>query len=215
MASLRHGRTGDGGTEPGLCVEPQSSTAWNRQRALTKALIEEIAGSANLNRAYARVKANKGAADVDGMSVSELLPWIKVNRDRLIVSLIDGSYQPTTVHGVEIPKPGGGVRKLGIPIPDQVSGTVDRLVQQAIAQVLEAILDPAFSPSSFGFRPGRSAHHALAQAQRYVAGVRQIVVDIDLEKFLRPGQLRRADGPPRLAHWRQTPPGYYPSLSAS
>ena len=117
MASLRHGRTGDGGTEPGLRVEPQSSTARNRQRALTTALMEEIAGSANLNRADKRVKANKGAAGVDGMSVSDLLPWIKVNRDRLIVSLIDGSYQPTTVRGVEIPKPGGGVRQLGIPTP--------------------------------------------------------------------------------------------------
>ena len=116
MASLRHDRTGDGGTEPGLGVEPQSSTARNRQRTLTTSLMEEIAGSANLNRAYARVKANKGAAGVDGMSVTELLSWIKVNRDRLIVSLIDGSYQPTTVRGAEIPKPGGGVRQLGIPI---------------------------------------------------------------------------------------------------
>ncbi len=177
MASSRHDRTGDGGTGPGLHVEPQSSTARNRQRTLTKALMEEIAGSANLNRAYARVKANKGAAGVDGMSVTELLPWIKVHRDRLIVSLIDGSYQPTTVRGVEIPKPGGGVRQLGIPT------VVDRLVQQAIAQVLEPILDPTFSTSSFGFRPGRSAHHALAQAQQYVADGRRIVVDIDLEKF--------------------------------
>lgn len=141
------------------------------------ALMEEIAGSANLNQAWKRVKANKGAAGVDGMSVTELLPWIRANRDRLIASLLDGSYQPNTVRGVEIPKPGGGVRQLGIPT------VVDRLVQQAILQILEPILDPTFSGSSFGFRPGRSAHDALAQAQRYVADGRGIVVDIDLEKF--------------------------------
>jgi RNA-directed DNA polymerase len=139
--------------------------------------MEEVASSTNLNQAYKRVKANKGAAGVDGMSVSDLLPWIKLNRERLIASLLDGSYQPTTVRGVEIPKPGGGSRQLGIPT------VVDRLVQQAILQVLEPIFDPTFSGSSFGFRTGRSAHHALAQAQTYVADGRYIVVDLDLEKF--------------------------------
>ncbi|MBV8398578.1 MAG: group II intron reverse transcriptase/maturase [Acetobacteraceae bacterium] len=139
--------------------------------------MEEVARSANINQAYKRVKANKGAAGVDAMSIAELLPWIRENRDRLIVSLLDGSYQPQTVRGVEIPKPGGGKRQLGIPT------VVDRLVQQAILQVLEPILDPAFSASSFGFRPGKSAHQALAQAQSYVADGREIVVDLDLEKF--------------------------------
>jgi RNA-directed DNA polymerase len=114
---------------------------------------------------------------VDAMSIAELLPWIRENREKLIVSLLDGSYQPKTVRGVEIPKPGGGNRQLGIPT------VVDRLVQQAILQVLEPILDPTFSPSSFGFRPGKSAHQALAQAQIYVADGREIVVDMDLEKF--------------------------------
>lgn len=176
-AALRHGAIGDGGTRSGAHEESQASTARTQQRALTRHLMEEVASSANLNQAYKRVKANKGAAGVDGMTVSELLSWIKLNRERLIASLLDGSYQPTTVRGVEIPKPGGGKRQLGIPT------VVDRLVQQAILQVLEPIFDPTFSGSSFGFRTGRSAHHALAQAQTYVADGRTIVVDLDLEKF--------------------------------
>lgn len=130
QASLRHGATGDGGTGTGAFEEPQASTAWERQRASTQQLMERVVSSANLNLAYKRVKANKGSAGVDGMSVGELLSWIKVNREGLIASLLDGSYQPQTVRGVEIPKPGGGVRQLGIPT------VVDRLVQQAIAQVL-------------------------------------------------------------------------------
>lgn len=176
-ASLRHGVTGARGTGAGSCGASQASTAWEQQRALTRYLMEEVASSANLNQAYQRVKANQGAAGVDGMSVAELLAWIRANRERLIASLLDGSYRPQTVRGVQIPKPGGGVRQLGIPT------VVDRLVQQAILQVLEPILDPTFSASSFGFRPGRSAHQALAQAQKYVADGRDIVVDLDLEKF--------------------------------
>jgi RNA-directed DNA polymerase len=177
QASLRHGATGDGGTRSGAFEEPQASAAWERQRASTQHLMEQVVGSANLNLAYKRVKANKGAAGVDGMSVGDLLAWIKVNRERLIASLCDGSYQPQTVRGVEIPKPGGGMRQLGIPT------VVDRLVQQAILQVLEPLLDPTFSSSSFGFRPGKSAHQALAQAREYVADGYSIVVDLDLEKF--------------------------------
>ena len=139
--------------------------------------MEKIAGSANLNQAYKRVKANQGAPGVDGMTVTDLRPWIAANREALIASLLDGSYQPQPVRGVEIPKPGGGKRQLGIPT------VVDRLVQQAILQVLEPLLDPSFSASSFGFRPGRGAHDALHQAREYVADGREIVVDLDLEKF--------------------------------
>ena len=176
-AALRHGAIGEGGTGPDADEERQASAAWPQERALTRHLMEEVTGSANLNRAYRRVKANDGAAGVDGMDVSELRAWIADNRERLIASLLDGSYRPQPVRGVQIPKPGGGMRQLGIPT------VVDRLVQQAIAQVLEPRLDPTFSGSSFGFRPGRGAHDALRQARGYVADGYEVVVDLDLEKF--------------------------------
>ena len=115
-AFLRHSVISDGGTGTDAFVEPQAPAAWARQRASTQHLMEEVAGSANLNRAYKRVKANKGAAGVDDMTVADLRAWIAVHREGLIASLLDGSYQPKTVRGVEIPKPGGGVRQLGIPI---------------------------------------------------------------------------------------------------
>jgi RNA-directed DNA polymerase len=175
--SLRHDAGSEGGTQPSAIEEPQTLTAYDQARALTKHLMEEVIDRQNLNRAYRRVKANKGAPGVDGMTIRELRDWLAQHKQKLIVSLLDGSYQPQAVRGVEIPKPGGGVRQLGIPT------VVDRLVQQAILQVLEPILDPTFSASSFGFRVGRGAHDALAQASRYVAEGRTIVVDMDLEKF--------------------------------
>jgi RNA-directed DNA polymerase len=177
-ASLRHGVTGKGGTCAGTNEEPQAPAAWTGALALTRNVMEEVAASANLNQAYKRVKANKGAPGVDGMTVADLRGWIAVNREGLIASLLDGSYRPQSVKGVEIPKPDGkGVRQLGIPT------VVDRLVQQAILQVLEPLLDPSFSGSSFGFRPGRGAHDALRQAREFVTDGRNIVVDIDLERF--------------------------------
>jgi RNA-directed DNA polymerase len=140
--------------------------------------MEQVCKPTNLNRAYARVKANKGAPGTDGMTVGELAGWIRQHGQALIASLLDGSYQPQPVRGVQIPKAGGtGMRQLGIPT------VVDRLVQQAMLQVLEPICDPHFSESSYGFRPGRSAHDALRTAKEFVAGGRSIVVDIDLEKF--------------------------------
>ncbi len=178
MATMRHGAIGPGGSGAGAHEEQQADTAWQRQRALTRGLMEKIASSANLNQAYKRVKANRGAPGVDGMTVDALRPWIAANKDALITALLDGSYQPQPVRGVEIPKPGGGKRQLGIPT------VADRLVQQAILQVLEPLLDPGFSVSSFGFRPGRGAHDALRRAREYVAGGHDIVVDLDLEKFL-------------------------------
>jgi RNA-directed DNA polymerase len=139
--------------------------------------MERVVDPANMNEAYLRVKSNKGAAGIDGMTVEELRKWIHANKERLLASLLDGSYKPEAVRGVQIPKPAGGVRQLGIPT------VVDRMVQQAMAQVLEPMLDPLFSESSFGFRPGRGAHDALRQAARYVQDGRVYVVDIDLEKF--------------------------------
>ena len=175
--SLRPDQDGEARSRSVRPEEPQASAASDPARALSVSLMEEVTERDNLNRAYFRVLANKGAAGVDGMSVHDLKAWIAQHKDELIASLLDGSYQPQAVRGVEIPKPSGGVRQLGIPT------VVDRLVQQAILQVLEKILDPTFSPSSFGFRPGRGAHDALAQASRYVAEGRPIVVDLDLEKF--------------------------------
>jgi RNA-directed DNA polymerase len=158
--------------------EQQALKASTRDKTLTEQLMERICGRTNLNRAYKRVKANKGAAGVDGMTVDALFGWIAQHKASLIESLLSGIYQPQSVVGVAIPKPGNkGVRVLGIPC------VVDRLVQQAILQVLEPILDPTFSESSYGFRPKRSAHQALQAAQEYVQAGNGIVVDIDVEKF--------------------------------
>jgi RNA-directed DNA polymerase len=176
-ASLHPGAGGDGGTEAAACEASQASTAWDPARALAEQLMEEVCQRDNLNRAYRRVKSNKGAPGADGMTISDLGPWIERHKEQLIASLRDGTYRPQPVRRVDIPKPGGGMRQLGIPT------VIDRLVQQAILQVLEPLLDPTFSASSYGFRPGRGAHDALAAASRYVADGRVIVVDLDLEKF--------------------------------
>ncbi len=141
-------------------------------------LMEAVVEKENMLAALARVRSNKGAAGVDGMTVDELewhlrSAWPLIKRE-----LLHGSYQPSPVRGHEICKPGGkGVRQLGIPT------VVDRLVQQALLQVLEPLFDSDFSPRSYGFRPGRSAHQAVRQAREYVAAGRRWVVDIDLEKF--------------------------------
>lgn len=177
VGSVRPGASGEGGTGPTAYEERQAPTALNRERALAGDLMERVCERGNLNRAYKRVKANKGAPGVDGMTVGELYGWLKQHKGELVESLLDGSYEPEPVLGKEIKKPGGGKRRLGIPT------VVDRLVQQAILQVLEGVVDPTFSESSYGFRSGRSAHQAVKQAAEYVAEGRGIVVDLDLEKF--------------------------------
>ena len=174
---VRPGASGEGGTGPAANEERQASTALNRERALTSDLMERICERGNLNRAYKRVKGNKGSPGIDGMTVNEMYGWLTEHKEELIAALLDGSYEPQPVLGVEIEKPGGGKRQLGIPT------VVDRLVQQAILQVLEGIVDPSFSESSYGFRRGRNAHQAVKQAAEYVGEGRVIVVDIDLEKF--------------------------------
>jgi RNA-directed DNA polymerase len=171
---------GDAGSGSEMNEEPQAVTAVDRQRALTQNLMERVVLPSNLNTAYRRVKANKGSAGIDGMIVDELSPWLSNHKGQLIEQLVTGTYTPQQIRGVQIPKPTGGVRQLGIPT------VVDRLVQQAILQVLEPILDSTFSPASHGFRPGYSAHTALKQAQGHVAAGHTIVVDMDLEKFLEP-----------------------------
>jgi len=129
-ATMRHGEPGLGRSEARPREERQTDTAWQRERALTRGLMERIASSANLNQAYKRVKANRGAPGVDGMTVADLRSWIAQHKEALLTALLEGSYQPQPVRGVEIPKPGGGKRQLGIPT------VVDRLVQQAIVQML-------------------------------------------------------------------------------
>ena len=123
-------------------------------------LLEAILDRDNLNRAYKRVKSNHGAAGIDGMSVEEALPWLKEHREELLQSIRDGSYEPSPVRRKEIPKPDGGVRKLGIPT------VVDRVIQQGIAQKLQNIWEPQFSDSSYGYRPKRSGQQAIEKVKK-------------------------------------------------
>ena len=146
-------------------------------RPASAALMEEVCDRENLKRALQRVKSNKGSAGVDGMTVDELPAYLKAHWPAIRSQLLSGTYQPQPVRRVEIPKPDGGLRALGIPT------VLDRFIQQAVLQVLQRDWDPTFSESSYGFRPGRSAHQAVARAQRYVAGGSGWVVDLDLEKF--------------------------------
>lgn len=163
--------------EPKVSEEQQIKKALFKDNSLTKCLMEKICDRNNLNLAYKRVKANKGAPGIDGMTVDDMSKFIAGHKERLLESLLSGRYQSQPVREVEIPKPGGGTRQLGIPT------VIDRLVQQAILQVLQPIFEGKFSTSSFGFRPNRSAHQAVKQAQSYVQNGNCIVVDIDLEKF--------------------------------
>ncbi|MBR2758350.1 MAG: group II intron reverse transcriptase/maturase [Exiguobacterium sp.] len=140
-------------------------------------LMEQILSRENLIRALNRVVRNKGSHGVDGMPVQNLRAHVIEHWDTMKVELLSGTYQPQPVRRVEIPKPDGGVRLLGIPT------VMDRLIQQAIAQVLSSIYDPMFSDHSYGFRPNRSAHGAVKKAQGYIADGNRWVVDIDLEKF--------------------------------
>jgi len=153
-ATLRHGGPSLGRAEARAREERQADTAWQRERALTRELMEKIASSANLNQAYKRVKANQGAPGVDGMTVSDLRPWIAANKDALIAALLDGSYQPQPVRGVEIPKPGGGKRQLGIPT------VVDRLVQQAVPGLRRGRLCKSWSRCSIRASRGRASASA-------------------------------------------------------
>ena len=139
--------------------------------------MEVILGRENMMAALRRVEANKGAPGTDGMSVEELRVYLVANWPRIKEDLLAGRYRPAPVRGVEIPKPGGGKRLLGIPT------VLDRLIQQAMHQGLMPLFDPGFSNSSFGFRPGRSAHQAVLAARSHIAAGRRWVVDIDLEKF--------------------------------
>ena len=156
--------------EAGLARHEQ--TNWGVGELLGQALARE-----NMVRAWNRVKANKGSAGVDGRTVLNTGEYLKTEWPNIRASVLDGSYRPEPVRRVGIPKPGGGTRELGIPT------VVDRLIQQALLQVLQPLLDPTFSEHSHGFRPGRSAHGAVLEAQAYVQAGYTTVVDVDLEKF--------------------------------
>jgi RNA-directed DNA polymerase len=145
--------------------------------AIGEQLMEEVCGRENCKQALARVKANKGSAGIDGMTVEELPEHLKQHWPEIREQLLSGIYRPQPVKRVEIPKPEGGVRKLGIPT------VLDRFIQQAVMQLLQRRWDRRFSEHSYGFRPGRSAHQAVSQAQQYMAEGYRWVVDLDLEKF--------------------------------
>jgi len=140
-------------------------------------LMEEVCERKNCWQAYKRVKANKGRPGIDGMTIGDLAGYLKQHWPTIREQLLSGSYRPQPVRRVEIPKPDGGMRKLGIPT------VLDRLIQQAVMQVLQRRWDPTFSEHSHGFRPKRSAHQAVAKAQQYIAAGDHWVVDLDLEKF--------------------------------
>ncbi len=148
-----------------------------RAGTLAHGLMEAVVAADNMRQALRRVRANKGSPGGDGRTVQQLPAFLQTEWPRLKQALLDGSYQPEPVKRVEIPKPDGGVRKLGIP------SVLDRFIQQAVLQVLQVDWDPSFSEASYGFRPGRSAHQAVKRAQEYIAAGYRIVVDLDLEKF--------------------------------
>lgn len=154
-----------------------TSTAQGFERSGDDAQMEQIVERSNLARALKRVRRNKGSAGIDGMTVDELVPYLRKHWPAIREHLLMGRYQPSAVRLHEIPKGGGRMRMLGIPT------VLDRFIQQAVLQVLQPRFDPAFSESSYGFRPGRRAHDAVCQAQRYVQSGRRWVVDVDLAAF--------------------------------
>jgi RNA-directed DNA polymerase len=163
--------------EYGVGASNTEATRGN-SRLADEMLMEKVVEYGNLRAAYRKVMSNKGAAGVDGVTVGELGGYLKEHWPRIKGQLLGDEYRPEPVRRVEIPKPGGkGVRKLGIPT------VVDRFIQQAVLQVLDPLFDPGFSESSFGFRPGRSAHQAVLKARGHVASGKRWVVDLDMEKF--------------------------------
>ncbi len=158
-------------------TEPLVATRIPERPAAEDQLMEEVCNRRNLEKAWKRVRENKGSPGVDGLTIDDTVDYLREHWPTIREQLLTGTYRPQPVKRVDIPKPDGGVRQLGVPC------IVDRLIQQAVLQVLQPQWDPTFSEHSFGFRPGRSAHQAVAQAQAYVADGYTYVVDLDLEKF--------------------------------
>jgi RNA-directed DNA polymerase len=168
---------GEAPTLDGAGTEPSAAKRLSESPAQPQGMMEAICSRDNLWKALKQVQANKGSAGLDGMTVGQLPDYLKQHWPALREQLFQGTYQPQPVKRVDIPKPEGGMRQLGIPT------VLDRFLQQAVMQVLQEQWDRTFSTHSYGFRPGRSAHQAVAQAQQYVAEGYRWVVDLDLEKF--------------------------------
>ena len=174
----REGKRGEAPRDPRSGTEsPKAGARDESLEGSTEKVMEEICQRDNLKRALKRVEENRGAPGVDGMKVEELRGYLRQEWPKLREQLLSGQYNPQPVRRVEIPKEGGGARKLGIPT------ALDRFIQQAVQQVLQQQWDRTFSESSYGFRPGRSAHQAVAKAQEHIASGFPWVVDLDLEKF--------------------------------
>jgi RNA-directed DNA polymerase len=174
FSSASTGETRRAGRED---IESPSAVSEPERPANTRRIMEEVCERANLKEALRQVRSNKGSAGVDGMTVDQLVDYLKQHWPAIREQLLNGSYEPKPVRRVEIPKPDGGVRKLGIPT------VLDRFIQQAVMHVLQRQWNPTFSHHSYGFRPHRSAHQAVAQAQRYIRQGYGWVIDLDLEKF--------------------------------
>ena len=178
-ASVAHGEAGcdlasDEACDP-LAEHPDTGSA--KSKVGTGGLLEKALTRENLQAAWKRVKANKGAAGVDGLDIEQTAQAIRNHWPHIRQQLLAGSYRPSPVRKVMIPKPDGSQRELGIPT------VLDRLIQQALLQVLQPLIDPTFSKHSHGFRPGRRAHDAVKAARAYVQSGKRVVVDVDLEKF--------------------------------
>jgi group II intron reverse transcriptase/maturase len=158
-------------------VVHQAVASLKRTEPMVSELMEQVVDRENMIRAWRRVRANKGSPGIDGVTVEELTGYLREHWPRIREELLKGEYRPQPVKEVEIPKTGGGTRRLGIPT------VVDRVIQQAILQVLGPIYDPTFSEHSYGFRPRRRAHQAVEEAKRHIAEGYEWVVDLDLEKF--------------------------------
>jgi RNA-directed DNA polymerase len=172
--------TGAKGEAPSAAAqesEARAAKACLERPAVAGPSMEAVVERENLKKALAQVKRNKGAAGADGMTVGDLSAYLEKHWPTIEAQLLEGTYQPQPVRRVEIPKASGGLRPLGIPT------VLDRFIQQAVMQVLQAEWDETFSETSFGFRPGRSAHQAVERAQTYIASGHAVVVEIDLEKF--------------------------------
>ena len=169
--------TGEARSAAAEGTETRTATPGGESLAAAEPSMEAIVERDNLRRALAQVRRNKGAPGLDGMTVDDLAPYLKDHWPEIRTQLLNGTYRPQPVRRVEIPKATGGLRPLGIPT------VLDRFIQQAVLQVLQAAWDPSFSEHSHGFRPGRSAQGAVRAAQAYIAAGDRWVVDLDIEKF--------------------------------